>query len=189
MLARLADAMVLPSRLCQPTSQPTTQSATEPTPSPIEIPRPESLAIGLVGTLGAGKTRFCQEISRSLGSPPGEVTSPTFTLIRTYEVKDEFIESPRHWHHLDLYRVADDDEFFELGIEELWDQSDAWTIIEWADRFESLMPESMVWIEISIPEIAAHAGLKESTEREIRFHCDDPERTSWIEAVVSRVNQ
>ena len=36
-------------------------------------------------------------------------------------------------YHLDAYRLKDEDELEELGIEELV-SSDAITIIEWADR-------------------------------------------------------
>ena len=141
-----------------------------------------SLVVGLVGTLGAGKTRFCQELAASFGAPLGEVTSPTFTLHRTYEVAGETAFGPNRWHHLDLYRVGDEDELFELGIEELWEQPDAWTLIEWADRFAELMPERTVWLEISVPEAAP------PDTRDIRCFCQDTNWTGWLRKVDAQMS-
>lgn len=150
--------------------------------------RPGPLVVGLVGTLGAGKTRFCQELSVALGASLGDVTSPTFTLHRTYEV-DASLNAPsrvsldglKRWHHLDLYRVADEDELWELGIEELWEQADAWTFMEWADRFAELMPSETVWMEIGIPA----AGVNET--RDIRCYCQDPTWTRWLSRVADQM--
>ena len=135
------------------------------------------LVIGLVGTLGAGKTRFCQELAVSLGASLGDVTSPTFTLHRTYELVDDPVGGIERWHHLDLYRVADEDELWELGIEELWEQSDAWTLMEWADRFAEFMPGETVWIEMSISETGP------TDTRNIRCYCQDPNWTRWLRRV------
>lgn len=137
-----------------------------------------SVVIGLVGTLGAGKTRFCQELARSLSIPPREVTSPTFTLLRTYDIPAAQNPAaqpnrPRRWHHLDLYRVTDQDELWEIGIEELWDETGTWTVMEWADRFADLMPPETVWIEIRVPADG------EPDTREISVHCQDAQHTAW----------
>lgn len=146
-----------------------------------------SLVVGLVGTLGAGKTRFCQELAVALGGSLGDVTSPTFTLHRTYEVDAAPVlgtsfDGLKRWHHLDLYRVADEDELWELGIEELWEQSDAWTFMEWADRFAELMPHETVWIEISVPETGG------SDTRDIRCYCQDPNWTLWLRSVDAQMS-
>lgn len=105
---------------------------------------PTQLTLGLVGTLGAGKTTFAQAISRAFGIDAADVTSPTFTLLQTYHVGD------RTLHHLDAYRVADDEEFLELGVEELYDEPNAWTLVEWADRVADVVPKETLWIEIMI---------------------------------------
>ncbi|WP_404310810.1 tRNA (adenosine(37)-N6)-threonylcarbamoyltransferase complex ATPase subunit type 1 TsaE [Neorhodopirellula lusitana] len=162
----------------------------------VNNPCRSSLVVGLVGTLGAGKTRLCQELGRSLGMQSSEITSPTFTLIRTYELTDRTAESqsaipttstssgmtPRRWHHLDVYRVTDEDEWWELGIEELWDQDRTWTILEWADRFESLMPNDALWIEIM-------SGPSDNPdEREIVFRCSDRQIAEWLGGVQQEFN-
>ena len=101
------------------------------------------LVIGLVGTLGAGKTSLVQAIARAAGIDSADVTSPTFSLLQTHR-------GSLTLHHLDAYRIADEDEFLELGVEELFDDADAWTLIEWADRVRDVMPPETLWIEIEI---------------------------------------
>lgn len=105
---------------------------------------PERITIGLVGTLGAGKTTLVQAISSAIGVDRADVTSPTFTLLQSHHGGNQTL------HHLDAYRVADEDEFLELGVEELFDQEQAWTLIEWADRVEGVMPRDSLWLEIRL---------------------------------------
>jgi tRNA threonylcarbamoyladenosine biosynthesis protein TsaE len=52
-------------------------------------------------------------------------------------------------YHLDAYRITDDDEFIELGVEEMF-ASDALTLVEWADRVESVLPRDRITIQIEI---------------------------------------
>lgn len=104
---------------------------------------PGSLAVGLVGTLGAGKTTLVQAIADAFGIDVAEVTSPTFTLLQTHSGNITL-------HHLDAYRVSDEDEFLQLGIDELFDQADAWTLVEWADRMEAVMPRDTLWVHLEL---------------------------------------
>jgi tRNA threonylcarbamoyladenosine biosynthesis protein TsaE len=95
---------------------------------------PAGATICLIGTLGAGKTRLVQAVAEACGIARDRVVSPTFTLC------NEYAGTPRI-NHLDLYRVADQDELTELGLEEYFSAEDL-TFIEWADRFvESMPPE------------------------------------------------
>ena len=105
---------------------------------------PGRMTIGLVGTLGAGKTTLVQAISSAIGVDRADVTSPTFTLLQSHHGCGQTL------HHLDAYRLADEDEFLELGVEELFDQEQAWTLIEWADRVEDVMPRDSLWLEIRL---------------------------------------
>jgi tRNA threonylcarbamoyladenosine biosynthesis protein TsaE len=109
------------------------------------LPRP--LVIGLVGTLGAGKTSLVQAIARAADIDSADVTSPTFTLLQSHH-------GSLTLHHLDAYRVADEDEFLELGVEELFDDGQSWTLIEWADRVRGVMPTDTLWAEIQIGDDA-----------------------------------
>ena len=99
--------------------------------------------IGLVGTLGAGKTTFVQAIARAAAIDDADVTSPTFTLLQTHRGTITL-------HHLDAYRVTDEDEFLELGVEELYEDGEAWTVVEWAERVAGVLPVDTLWIEIDI---------------------------------------
>ena len=102
------------------------------------------MAIALSGTLGAGKTQWSRFFAIALGAPPETVSSPTFMLVHEYD------SYPRIFH-LDAYRIGDEDEMLELGIEEMF-EADAVTIVEWADRFPSLLPRQTLRIHLEIGE-------------------------------------
>lgn len=127
---------------------------------------PSRLVIGLVGTLGAGKTTFTQCLAEASGVDREDVTSPTFTLMSSYEAKVNSGEI--HLHHLDAYRLSDEDEFLELGVEELFDSEKTWVLIEWADRVTSVMPKQTIWIELEIDPRDASEH-----RRILTMQCDD----------------
>ncbi|MEL6104724.1 MAG: tRNA (adenosine(37)-N6)-threonylcarbamoyltransferase complex ATPase subunit type 1 TsaE [Planctomycetota bacterium] len=127
---------------------------------------PRQLVIGLVGTLGAGKTTFTQCLAEAAGVDREDVTSPTFTLMSSYEAK--VASGEIRLHHLDAYRLADEDEFLELGVEELFDAENTWVLIEWADRVASVMPRQTIWIELEM------AGQDAPDRRTVTMRCDDP---------------
>jgi tRNA threonylcarbamoyladenosine biosynthesis protein TsaE len=105
---------------------------------------PRGAVLGLCGTLGSGKTRLVQAIATACGVPTTTVLSPTFTMCNEY-VGDRPI------YHLDLYRVADTDELFELGFDEYL-ETDGITCIEWADRFREMMPDAYLEITIHVTD-------------------------------------
>lgn len=84
----------------------------------------------LEGDLGAGKTVFAKGIAAGLDIDPALVTSPTFTLINEYSGRLKFI-------HIDLYRLATNEEnAHALGLDELLGER-AVTVIEWPERLGS----------------------------------------------------
>lgn len=107
---------------------------------------PGGTCVGLLGTLGAGKTRLAQAIIAAHGVDRDTITSPTFTLVRTY------VCEARTLHHLDAYRINDEDEFLELGVEELWEDDSAVVLVEWAGRVAGCLPRSTLWIDIEWTE-------------------------------------
>jgi tRNA threonylcarbamoyladenosine biosynthesis protein TsaE len=89
--------------------------------------------VALSGGLGAGKTTFVRGIVRSLlGDDP--VSSPTFTFRHRYEGPGLGFAV----EHLDLYRLEDESELTELGLEEAFGPA-ILTVIEWPERAPSLV--------------------------------------------------
>ncbi|MFQ5735317.1 MAG: tRNA (adenosine(37)-N6)-threonylcarbamoyltransferase complex ATPase subunit type 1 TsaE [Thermodesulfobacteriota bacterium] len=89
--------------------------------------------VGLIGDLGAGKTRFVRGMARGLGSR-GFVKSPSFTIINIYE------KGRLPLYHIDLYRIGRVEEFYEVGLEEFI-YGKGISVIEWADKLPSLLRE------------------------------------------------
>lgn len=100
------------------------------------------LVVALIGNLGAGKTRFVQAAAEGLDIPREAVNSPTFVLIHEYEGRLPV-------YHFDTYRLADIDEFLELGADEYM-SGDGVCFIEWADRMEEVLPRDRLSITLEI---------------------------------------
>jgi tRNA threonylcarbamoyladenosine biosynthesis protein TsaE len=89
----------------------------------------------LSGEMGSGKTAFAQGFGAALGvSDP--ITSPTFTLVHTYELPSG-PHGASALHHADLYRLERTTEVVDLALEELADD-DGIVLVEWGDVVEAL---------------------------------------------------
>ncbi len=99
--------------------------------------------ITLKGDLGSGKTTFTQGLAEALGVTQ-KVNSPTFLISKSYLVNDPRI---KFIHHIDLYRLQESGDFKNLGIEEMFLEKDAITIIEWPERMGNLFPKKRIAIE------------------------------------------
>ena len=103
---------------------------------------PAGTLITLDGPLGAGKTFFVRALVEAWEVPIDDVNSPTFVLVNEYR-------GLRTVFHLDAYRLRDEDEFFELGADE-WFESEAITLIEWAERIERCLPPAGIAVRIEV---------------------------------------
>ena len=96
------------------------------------LPAPKMIV--LRGDLGAGKTTLVKGIAASLGAAEAEdVTSPTFTLVH------EYVGPKVRLYHLDLYRLETERELLTLGLEEMADEPDALVLVEWGEKFPSVV--------------------------------------------------
>ena len=99
--------------------------------------------IVLTGDLGSGKTKFTEGILKYFGLGD-EISSPTFTLVNEYNTKSFNI------YHFDVYRLADEDEFFSIGGEEYFEKGAC--IIEWGEMIERILPKDYIKISFSKDE-------------------------------------
>jgi tRNA threonylcarbamoyladenosine biosynthesis protein TsaE len=118
---------------------------------------PDGVTLSLNGPLGAGKTRLTQAIAAACNIPVTLVLSPTFVLCRTYE-------GTRTIAHLDAYRIQDDDEFLEIGVEEYFGSAGI-TLVEWGDRVANCLPRTRIDLSISILD---------NDQRQFQLAWDDP---------------
>ena len=102
--------------------------------------------IELVGDLGAGKTTLAQGIVHALGYD-GEVTSPTFTLSRDYQVRNGLTV-----HHFDFYRLSGHDVVSD-ELNEFINDSKSINLIEWADHGAAKLPSNRIRIELKYGEV------------------------------------
>lgn len=121
--------------------------------------------IALVGDLGAGKTTFTQGFLKELGVKR-RVISPTFLLIRRYELKGKSqIPNPKiqtDAFHLDCYRIHKPQEMLSLGLREILKNPKHIVLIEWPELVKKYLPKDTMWIEISHPEKGTHREVYSS---------------------------
>lgn len=87
----------------------------------------------LIGDLGVGKTVFSQGFGAGIGVEDS-INSPTFTIVQVYD------EGRLPFYHFDVYRIADEDELFEIGFDEMID-GEGVSLIEWANLIPGSLPE------------------------------------------------
>ena len=99
------------------------------------------ICIALNGSLGAGKTQFTKGFAQGC-CVTEEVTSPTFALMNEYEGSVNVL-------HIDVYRL-EEEELFELGIEEQIEEWDGAVLVEWSSLHPSILPLDHLDISIQI---------------------------------------
>ena len=94
----------------------------------------------LTGNLGVGKTTFIKYIINSLQrinrQKLSEVPSPTFNITNEYQVKKILIK------HIDLYRIKNEKELNNLGIQE--NLKKQITLVEWPEIIKKLKIKSSI---------------------------------------------
>ncbi|EDP95824.1 tRNA (adenosine(37)-N6)-threonylcarbamoyltransferase complex ATPase subunit type 1 TsaE [Kordia algicida OT-1] len=97
--------------------------------------------IAFHGEMGVGKTTLIKVLAKQLGV--NELTnSPTFSIVNEYHTPSHIL------YHFDCYRMEDEVEAYDIGIEDYL-YSDAWCFIEWPEKIENLLPDEITQVNIT----------------------------------------
>ena len=89
--------------------------------------------------MGTGKTTFILALLKAMGIEELE-GSPTYSLVNSYESN-----MYGKVYHFDVYRLKNEEEAFDIGIEEmLYDGS--YCFIEWPEKIKNLLPDNTIWV-------------------------------------------
>jgi tRNA threonylcarbamoyladenosine biosynthesis protein TsaE len=102
----------------------------------------------LMGEMGAGKTTLAKQIVAQAGIDT-HVASPTFSIVNQYGDESEEVI-----YHVDLYRLKNETEALDIGIEEYMNSGNL-CLIEWPEKIKSLWPKQ--YFEIIIQHHSATA--------------------------------
>lgn len=120
------------------------------------LPQPASgVTVLLEGDLGAGKSTFARGLIRALGHG-GAVPSPTYTLVEPYALPSVTV------YHVDLYRVASEDELRFLGWNEL---DDGLRLVEWPDRAPQLASRADIRLRLQYEGTGRRAAVEQLSDQ------------------------
>jgi len=94
------------------------------------------------GEMGAGKTTLIKALVKAIGGPD-LASSPTFSLVNEYQTDQGLV------FHFDFYRIEDEMEALDMGIEDYLNL-DTWKFIEWPQKIEKLLDEDVQKLEVLI---------------------------------------
>lgn len=96
----------------------------------------------LYGVMGSGKTTLVKALVKALGGK-NNTSSPTFSIVNEYEVKNDKV------YHFDMYRIENESEAYDLGIEDYL-YSGHYNFIEWPEKITSVLPQDADRLELNI---------------------------------------
>ncbi len=88
--------------------------------------------------MGVGKTTFIISLLNAMGIEDAQ-GSPTYSLVNVYES-----QMFGKVYHFDLYRIEDEAEALDIGIEEML-YGDSVCLIEWPEKIKNLLPDNTIW--------------------------------------------
>lgn len=94
------------------------------------------------GEMGAGKTTFIHALCEEMGVTD-VVSSPTFSIINQYRTG-----SGKTVYHMDLYRLKDDNEAINAGVEDCLYSGDI-CLVEWPEKAAGIFPPGTLHITIT----------------------------------------
>jgi len=114
----------------------------------IEPSKGGARVVCLRGNLGSGKTALVKEIGDVLGLNKDLMTSPTFVLIKSYQLKTKNLKLLfTNLVHIDAYRLEEAQELVVLGWDNLLKEEGTIIFLEWPERVEEIIPADATYIE------------------------------------------
>lgn len=108
-----------------------------------------ALVVGLEGNLGSGKTTFVQGLARGLGIKE-KVKSPSFAVLKIFEIKPRQKNKFNHLLHWDCYRLEKPTkrELANLRFEEFLQNPNNLIVVEWSEKISKFLPKDYLKIKI-----------------------------------------
>ncbi|WP_020605933.1 tRNA (adenosine(37)-N6)-threonylcarbamoyltransferase complex ATPase subunit type 1 TsaE [Spirosoma spitsbergense] len=97
------------------------------------------------GDMGAGKTTLIKAICRVLGVV-STVQSPTFSIVNEYTTHEG-----HSVYHFDCYRLRNEAEALDIGIEEYVDSGN-YCFIEWPEKIMNLWPVTYYQVHLAVDD-------------------------------------
>lgn len=108
------------------------------------IEKSTSKTLCFYAAMGAGKTTLIKALLKELGASDTG-SSPSFGIVNEYHT----IEGMLLAYHFDFYRLEDETEALDLGLEDYLNQN-LWVFIEWPEKIFSFLPQDTTDIQIAI---------------------------------------
>jgi len=109
--------------------------------------------IAFYGEMGVGKTTLIHQLCKTKGIKDA-VSSPTFSLINSYKMP-----SGSTLYHIDLYRIKDEEEAREAGMEDAIYSGEI-CMVEWPEKALGIFPETRVDVILTLnPDYTRHIKL------------------------------
>ncbi|WP_282070370.1 tRNA (adenosine(37)-N6)-threonylcarbamoyltransferase complex ATPase subunit type 1 TsaE [Olleya namhaensis] len=104
----------------------------------------DSKIILFEGEMGVGKTTLIKTLIKLLGSND-VVSSPTFSIVNEYLAENQSI------YHFDLYRIEDEDELYDFGID-TYIYNHNFVFVEWPELLKPLIQDKYSVVKITLSE-------------------------------------
>jgi tRNA threonylcarbamoyladenosine biosynthesis protein TsaE len=98
--------------------------------------------IAFSGEMGAGKTTFISSLIKVMGVEQ-DASSPTFSIVDEYQS-----EEYGTINHFDFYRIENDEEIYDIGIEEYL-ENDSFCFMEWPEKVKNVLSNQCLWVNLS----------------------------------------
>jgi tRNA threonylcarbamoyladenosine biosynthesis protein TsaE len=99
--------------------------------------------VALYGHMGAGKTSFVHALC-DVKKVTDPVSSPTFSLVNEY-----LVPGGERIYHLDLYRIRDEEEAIQAGIEDVL-FSGSVCFVEWPEKAPDIFPDDHLKLQFIV---------------------------------------